>query len=98
MNTHVCECVRVCVYFVGVFWRVRLCRCLWYVYVWQGICEFSCIYMQVSERLYVCLLVNACVNKWVRELRVYVLRGWLVGFYGISTFVGYLTPNPFLYK
>ena len=27
--------------------------------------------------------------------------GWLVGsldFYGISTFVGYLTPNPFLRK
>ena len=24
--------------------------------------------------------------------------GWLVGFYGISTFVGYLTPNPFLCK
>ena len=24
--------------------------------------------------------------------------GWYVGFYGISTFVGYLTPNPFLYK
>ena len=23
---------------------------------------------------------------------------WLVGFYGISTFVGYLMPNPFLYK
>ena len=21
--------------------------------------------------------------------------GWLVGFYGISTFVGYLAPNPF---
>ena len=21
---------------------------------------------------------------------------WLFGFYGISTFVGYLTPNPFL--
>ena len=26
------------------------------------------------------------------------LVGWLVGFYGISTFVGYLMPNPFLYK
>ena len=25
------------------------------------------------------------------------MLGWL-GFYGISTFVGYLTPNPFLYK
>ena len=24
--------------------------------------------------------------------------GWLVGFYGISIFVGYLTPNPFSYK
>ena len=23
---------------------------------------------------------------------------WLVGFYGISTFIGYLTPNPFLCK
>ena len=23
---------------------------------------------------------------------------WLVGFYGISPFVGYLMPNPFLYK
>ena len=24
--------------------------------------------------------------------------GWLVEFYGMSTFVGYLMPNPFLYK
>ena len=24
--------------------------------------------------------------------------GWLFGFYGISTFVGYLTPNPVLWK
>ena len=24
--------------------------------------------------------------------------GWLFGFYGISTFVGYLTPDPFLWK
>ena len=24
--------------------------------------------------------------------------GWLVGFYGILTFVGYLMPNPFLCK
>ena len=31
-----------------------------------------------------------------------MLVGWLVGwfdvFYGMSTFVGYLTPNPFLWK
>ena len=27
-----------------------------------------------------------------------VFVGWLFGFYGISTFAGYLTLNPFLYK
>ena len=26
------------------------------------------------------------------------LVGWLFGIYGISTFVGYLMSNPFLYK
>ena len=30
--------------------------------------------------------------------QVIMKDGWLVGFYGISTFVGYLTPNPFLRK
>ena len=28
----------------------------------------------------------------------YYVMVWFVGFYGISTFVGYLTPNPFLCK
>ena len=28
----------------------------------------------------------------------YNMIGWLVGFYGISTFVGYFMPNPFLCK
>ena len=27
-----------------------------------------------------------------------MLVGWFIGFYGISTFVGYLMPNPFLSK
>ena len=27
-----------------------------------------------------------------------MMVGWFIGFYGISTFVGYLTPNPFLCK
>ena len=31
-------------------------------------------------------------------LYIIIIQGWLVGFYGISTFVGYLTPNPFLCK
>ena len=35
--------------------------------------------------------------KWVYLELVGWVIGWL-GFYGISTFVGYLTPNPLLYK
>ena len=43
------------------------------------------------------------LHKWHQNYIQYsILRGflvgWLVGFYGISTFVGYLTPNPFLHK
>ena len=30
--------------------------------------------------------------------QVDLLVDWFVGFYGISLFVGYLTPNPFLRK
>ena len=29
-------------------------------------------------------------------VKISLFVGWLVGFYGISTFSGYLTPNPFL--
>ena len=31
-------------------------------------------------------------------MSIMIMVGWLVGFYGISTFVGYLIPNPFLCK
>ena len=34
----------------------------------------------------------------LQEIKLAKLVGWFVGFYGISTFVGYLTPNPFLCK
>ena len=37
----------------------------------------------------VCVCVCVCVRERV---------GLFVGFYGISTFVSYLTPNPFLCK
>ena len=36
---------------------------------------------------------------FIRIIKIVFLFGcWLVGFYGISTFAGYLTPNPFLRK
>ena len=38
-----------------------------------------------------------CIST-VEEDPLFPNDGWLVGFYGISTLVGYLTPNPFLCK
>ena len=35
-------------------------------------------------------------GEMVKSAWAYI--SWVVGFYGISTFVGYLTPNPFSYK
>ena len=39
-------------------------------------------------------------HKSVLKEDVYIWFGlvWFGGFYGISTFIGYLTPNPFLCK
>ena len=38
-------------------------------------------------------------GKWLEEMEIrWFGLVWFVGFYGISTFVGYLTPNPFLCK
>ena len=42
----------------------------------------------VSKKKYVCIDDQNISFGW--------LVGWLVVFYGTSTFVGYLTPNPFL--
>ena len=37
-------------------------------------------------------------KRCLKTIEEYQKYSWLVGFYGISTFVGYLMPNPFLYK
>ena len=35
-------------------------------------------------------------KRYIKD--IYIMVGWLFEFYGISTFVVYLTPNPFLCK
>ena len=37
-------------------------------------------------------------NETLKNLWYFDGLVWFVWFYGISTFVGYLTPNPFLCK
>ena len=43
-------------------------------------------------------LFNHSPKWWRIPLKRTMLVGWLFGFYAISTFIGYLTPIPFLYE
>ena len=42
-------------------------------------------------------LLQACFCFKFRILKPYMYIHWLAGFYGISTIVGYLMPNPLIY-
>ena len=74
-------------------------------WVYLGLRVRFCSY-KWTQRL--CLTFDASnhpisqVNRTARVIAIlgfpFVTVGWLVGFYGISTFEGYLTPNPFLCK
>ncbi len=48
------------------------------------------------------LSLTGCLTEAIdTNLPILCIGGWMVwfvGFYGISTFVGYLMPNPFLCK
>ena len=48
------------------------------------------VYMYIYIYVYICICVYICLYIYI-----YVMVGWLVESYGISTFVGYLMPNPF---
>ena len=41
---------------------------------------------------------TASASCMYMQIRNHLIGCWLFGFYGILTFVGYLMPNPFLYK
>ena len=64
-----------------------------------------CIYIYIYIVMYAWISVR--VRGWVAKERILSTASlkrrrfslvWFVGFYGISTPVGYLTPNPFLCK
>ena len=44
------------------------------------------------------LIMKSGKRQTVEEIELPNQVGWLVGIYGISTFVGYLMANSFLYK
>ena len=59
----------------------------------------TCIYSELVYVAMLCLKDPQIGDDTIYlELLQMVRVVWLVGFYGISTFVGYLMPNPFLYE
>ena len=54
----------------------------------------------IRKRLLCMLIFQHCFLPWTKEFINFGFQvsSWLVGFYGRSTFVGYLTPNQFLRK
>ena len=56
----------------------------------------TCVYVFVFICVYVCISVHACIFRRVRTFLCADESFTL--FHGISTFVGYLMPNPSLKK
>ena len=56
---------------------------------------YYCLFAWVLWHINLCRLFDAKSSLYIYIK--YKAFG-LLGFYGISTFVGYLMPNPFLYK
>ena len=54
-----------------------------------------CKQLNGVKHCYVIVIVQFKINHLFANSYKY---SWLAGFYGISTFDGYLTPNPFLCK
>ena len=52
--------------------------------------NYLTVYKQMSSGLFRIMPTNYLFTNHIFS--------WLFGFYGISIFVGYLMPNPFLYK
>ena len=58
---------------------------------------FMVLWALLVQNVYICVCVCVC-ERILPAQGLSLGLAWFVGFYGISTFVGYLTPNPFLYK
>ena len=83
----VCECVCVCVF---------VCACV-YIYTHTYIYIYIYIYVSMIWLGFVLCHINHCrLFNAKSSLYIYIKYIWFgsVGFYGISTIVGYLMPNP----
>ena len=67
-------------------------KTLIYVYMFKMIVNFLNTLTLKTQLLQI--IWNVCLSKMIFNL-VHSLASWMVGFYGIATFIGYLTPNPF---
>ena len=55
---------------------------------------YSCINVYAADAVF----LSAEDKYLLCDIKSKISYGWWFGFYGISTFIGYLMQNPFLYK
>ena len=63
--------------------------------------QFYCqkhFYFKLFKQLYITIQFSVSTVSMTKTVQFQIIQFRFVGFYGISTFVGYLTPNPFLCK
>ena len=59
---------------------------------------YICIHIYKFMNEYISISTYICTSIYLSIYQKFGLVSWLFGVYGISTFVGYLMPNPFLNK
>ena len=70
-------------YICVTFFGIRFFSICSYIYIYICIHKYTHIHMHIYIYIYIYILYT---------------HGWVCLVYGISTFVGYLMPNPFLCK
>ena len=69
---------------------------IYHLFIWSNL-NFLQNSQLIPFPFQLCLVLYSFCTNLLHSLIMWLV-GWLVGFYGISTFVGYLTTNPFLYS
>ena len=94
--------------FTNPLWVIgKWCKCfrwklkIWFEY-WTKMTPHLSIVLSLSLSLYIYIYIYTQVKKLRCHIYTFLHYCfglvWFGGFYGISTFVGYLMPNPFLCK
>ena len=85
----------VCIYAIKKLYILISSFCPIYTLVYTHTHTHTHTHIYIYIYMCVCVCISVCV--W-SKIDIKHNVGWLFGFYGVSIFLGYLTPDLFLYK